>query len=147
MRKAVLLMAMLAMVLAVAAPALAESTAAPGPGDVDLGLEGVAVTSTTPNKATGEVVISGTVTCSEPQSVFVQGSVRQDVGRFNTVQGFGGTEVFCQGQTPFSFSVSPFEGRFGGGQATVSASAFACDEFGCDSAEAGPIDTKLRPSR
>ena len=150
MRKLALLVAMLAMALATAVPGLAESTAAPGPGDSDLGLEGITVTSITLDKKTGQVVVSGTVTCTEPLSVSVQGSVRQDVGRFNTVQGFGGTEVLCDGETPFGFTVSPFEGRFGGGRATVEAAAFAfddSDEFGIDFAETGPINTKLTPSR
>jgi hypothetical protein len=143
MKKLAVLVAMLAMALVAAVPALA----APGPGDSDLGLDGITVTSTTIDSKTKELTVSGTVTCSEPLSVFVQGSVRQDVGRFNTVQGFGWTEVACEGETPFSFTVSTFEGRFGGGSATVNADAFACNEFGCDSAEVGPISTKLTPSR
>ncbi len=147
MRKMAVLVAMLAMALVAAVPALAQSTAEHGPGDSDLGLDGITVTSTTIDSKTKELTVSGTVTCSEPLSVFVEASVRQDVGRFNTVQGFGGTEVACEGETPFSFTVSTFEGRFGGGSATVDAGAFACNEFDCDSVEVGPISTKLTPSR
>ena len=148
-----LVVAMLAMVLVAAGSALAQEAAAPGPGrpggpSVDnLGLEGITVTSTTLDKKTKEVTVSGTVTCSSPLSVFVQSSVRQDVGRFNTVWGMGGTEVACDGETPFSLTISPFKGRFGGGSAEVFAGAFASTELGLDAAETDPIDTKLSPSR
>ena len=137
-----MLVAMLAMVLVAAVPALAESFVEPA--DSDLGLDGITVTSTTLDKKTKQVIVSGTVTCSSPISVFVDSFVRQDVGRFNTVEGFGGTEILCDGETPFSLAVSSFEGRFGGGNATVFADAFTCDEFGCDSAQVGPMSTKLR---
>ncbi len=144
MKKLAVLVAMLAMPLVTAVPALA----APGPGDSDLGLDDITVTSTTIDSKTKELTVSGTVTCSEPLSVFVEASVRQDVGRFNTVHGGGGTEVACDGETAFSLTASTFEGSFGGGSATVDADAIACnDEFDCDFAEVGPISTKLTPSR
>ena len=151
MKKLAILVAMLAMALTTAIPALAQEAAAGGPGGPggpdDLGLESINITSTTIDPKTKEVTVSGTVTCSSPLDVFVQSNVRQDVGRFNTIQGFGGTEVACDGETPLSLKVSPFEGRFGGGGAEVSAGAFAFNELGSDAAEVGPIDTKLTPSR
>jgi hypothetical protein len=73
---------------------------------------------------TGEAVISGTLTCSEPASGDVFLELRQDVGRF-IIRGFGATSFACEGETAWSATVMSDDGLFRGGPAKVSAFASA----------------------
>jgi hypothetical protein len=93
----------------------------------------VTVDSGRVNTKTGEVTISGTVTCSSVAdfadiSVFV----RQPLGRF-TIHGSGFMGADC-GPTPTDWIVSLTgeNGKFSAGRATVTADAFACDPSSCD---------------
>lgn len=72
----------------------------------------------------GRHVVSGTITCGEPQQVALSLQGRQRVGRHHIW--FGGSyEVLdCDGPTPFSTPVRAFGGRPAGGPATVTVSAY-----------------------
>jgi hypothetical protein len=78
------------------------------------------------NAATGEVTISGTVTCAEPLSGVLDGSVRQRIGR-TFITGFFFTEFECDGETSWQVQLVADNGLFAGGRVEVSASAFAFD--------------------
>jgi hypothetical protein len=71
----------------------------------------------------GVATISGTVSCSSPVPVIVQGQVVQHVGRINITAEFF-TFVFCDGETAWSAPVQSPGGKFAGGKATVDAFAF-----------------------
>jgi hypothetical protein len=75
---------------------------------------------------TGVATIRGTVSCSEPVSGFVQGTVQQRIGRTLYTGGFF-TFFDCDGVTPWQVQVVADNGLFAGGQAQVSATALAFD--------------------
>jgi hypothetical protein len=108
-------------------------TAEEAPPPIELGLTIDPTGSVRPK--TGTVEIRGTLTCSAPTFAGVDVFVEQRNGRA-LIQGGGFTEVECDGTTPFSVTVTGFNGLFTGGKATVQASAIACDEFGCSFADA-----------
>ena len=89
--------------------------------------------SATVDPRTGEVTISGTVTCSAPLEAQVYGGVNQPVGRTDSVEGFGYGAFYCDkdGQ-PYSFSLFPYRGRFAPGRAVITVDAYVCNEFTCD---------------
>jgi hypothetical protein len=68
---------------------------------------------------TGTVSISGTATCSIPGWFWVDGEVRQRVGRL-FVSGWVEAMGECDGVTPFTATTSYTTGRFAGGPAEVS---------------------------
>jgi hypothetical protein len=78
------------------------------------------------NAATGEVTISGTITCAEPVSGTLDGFIRQRIGR---VFLFGGFFTFfeCDGVTSWQVQVVADGGLFVGGRVEVNANAFAFD--------------------
>jgi hypothetical protein len=80
----------------------------------------------------GSATISGTVTCTGVADFAgLNGSLTQTVGRF-TISGFFFSSFTCDGTTQtWTATVTSSNGRFGGGQATVQASAFACNSSGC----------------
>ena len=85
---------------------------------------------------TGEVTVSGTVTCAGEDTVFIDGMVRQRKGRV-FIEGFFFTEVECSaGTTPWSATVEFSNGLFTSGRAdvTVFASSESDDVFVEDSA-------------
>ncbi|WP_437975830.1 hypothetical protein WMF11_50035 [Sorangium sp. So ce295] len=77
--------------------------------------------------AAGTAVVSGTVTCSRPVLVNVFGELRQRVARHFEIVGFFGTDVFCESEIPWSATIDPDTGFFKGGQAVVTATAYAFD--------------------
>jgi hypothetical protein len=89
----------------------------------------------TVNPRTGVATVSGTVTCSSPTDVSIDGRLRQRVGRI-LISGFFFTSVACDGSAAWSATATGENGVFGPGEATVEAFAFACDEFGCADAQA-----------
>ncbi|MDQ3974117.1 MAG: hypothetical protein M3276_07260 [Actinomycetota bacterium] len=100
---------------------------------------------------TGDVTITGTITCS-PAADFagVDGEVRQRVGR-QFISGFFFTfSEPCVGETPFVGEVQRPSGVFKPGTATVDAFAFGCiegeDEFVCDD-DFETATIRLRPTR
>ncbi len=77
---------------------------------------------------TGSVVIRGGYTCTEADSGIITGQLTQQVGRRFTVSGGGiyGDNLICDGQArPFSFTITPQQGEFAGGRATLQLYAYA----------------------
>jgi hypothetical protein len=75
---------------------------------------------------TGVATIRGTVTCAEPASGTLDGSVQQRIGRSLLNGGFF-TFFECDGVTPWEVQVSAFDGLFVAGRLQVSVRAFAFD--------------------
>lgn len=88
------------------------------PGAVDLG---------------GNATISGTLDCAGtvPAGVSVSGTVRQSVGRLNSVTGSFATTVACGKGVTWTALAQPTAGKFTGGAATVNVAASACNVAGC----------------
>jgi hypothetical protein len=78
------------------------------------------------NAATGEVTISGTITCAEPVSGTLDGFIRQRFGRVFLTGGFF-TFFECDGVTSWQVQVVGDNGLFAGGRVEVTANAFAFD--------------------
>lgn len=80
--------------------------------------------------STGLATVSGTVSCSEDSSFLnVFGDVTQRAGRANITASFA-ESIFCAGgeePTSWSFTFEGQNGRFVGGRASVTVSAFGCD--------------------
>ena len=144
----------LALVLGLVLAAMPMSTVladtGPGGGNADLGLESVTITGGTVASKTSLVTMNGSITCTQDLTAFVEVDVSQVVGRFNTIRGFGGTEVTClaaDGTASFSTSFFADQGKFAPGNVTVNAFADVsfCDEVDCfdDSAFFGPATIHL----
>jgi uncharacterized protein DUF6299 len=103
---------------------------APPPPEVSLTVDPVG----TFDPKSGSATISGTVTCTGTADFAgINGNVTQTVGRF-TINGFFFTSFTCDGTTQaWTATVTSSNGKFAGGQATVQASAFACNQSGCGS--------------
>jgi hypothetical protein len=109
----------------------------------------VTIDQATVDPRTGEVTLSGTVTCSEPALVDIFGELRQQVGRIFTVRGFFGVFVECPGPegTTFSVTVIADQGRFTPGRARLIAFIFGCvpdPELGCVRTFFEELDTTIR---
>jgi hypothetical protein len=74
----------------------------------------------------GEAIVSGSLTCSQPASANVSGTLRQEVGRL-VIQGPFSTDFECEGRTAWNATVTSDSALFRGGKAKfiASASAFA----------------------
>lgn len=81
----------------------------------------------------GSATVSGTATCTGVADFAgVNGTLTQTVGRF-TISGFFFAPLTCDGLShPWTAEVTSSNGRFGGGQATVQATAFAFGPGGFD---------------
>jgi hypothetical protein len=147
----------IALVFAVVPTAVAD-TGEPEVGD--LGLDGITISRLAVLKS-GDVRVAGTIQCSEDlEWVEVQFALRQDVGRFHTVFGYGWDETACSadvGSATFSVIVEPDQGRFGPNRAQFEGGAYVeqCwwgpdeeDEI-CvwDEAWIGPTVMKVRRGR
>lgn len=119
--------------------------APPPPPPLTIALDVNSVGSVVPK--TGAATISGSVTCSRPAFVNVSGELQQKAGRV-LIRGFFGTFFECDGQTPWSASVTGENGRLVGGKALTSvfASAFDPETGEFVSAEA-TTTVQLRGSR
>jgi hypothetical protein len=97
---------------------------------------------------TGAVLVTGTVTCSEP-TVFTDAfaDVRQPVGRFKTIRGFAGEPLGpCEEESPFELLVLPESGSFKPGTAFLFVSTSGCldaEATICDS-DSTSLVVKLR---
>lgn len=82
----------------------------------------------------GVATISGTVSCTGSNWVYIEVGVRQSVGRF-AVSGWGYDEPGCSPEpTAWQTRVSAWNGKFAGGKAQVSLFAGTCnDDDECDS--------------
>ena len=78
---------------------------------------------------TGQVTLSGTVTCSGiPGPVFIDAFLQQRKGRA-LISGFGFVEIEeCSGETPWSAVILGENGLFTGGKATADVGAFSFDD-------------------
>ncbi len=78
------------------------------------------------DRVSGAALISGTVICNRPVDIFLNGTVRQTVGRFNVIEASFYQTVPCDSVTTWQASAMSPAGRFGGGSAYVhlNASAF-----------------------
>jgi hypothetical protein len=103
----------IALVFSVVPTAVADTG---GPEVGDLGLDGITVGKIAVLKS-GDARITGTIECSEDLDwISVDFYLRQNVGRFHTVIGYGWEEVACSadaGSATFSVVVEPEQGRFG----------------------------------
>jgi hypothetical protein len=103
---------------------------APPPPEVDVTVD----LAGTFDSKTGSATISGTVQCSGAEAVFIDVTVNQNVGRLFTISGLGTDDALCTGTPqPWSVEVLPMSGKFKGGTAMSSTSAFACTDFDCGS--------------
>lgn len=77
-----------------------------------------------------QVLLQGTVTCTVPTTVFIDGRLRQVVRRF-FIDGFFETAVECDGETPFSVVFEGSNGviRRGPAEVTLDATASTPDDF------------------
>jgi len=96
----------------------------------------------------GTATVHGTVTCSKPAFVELSGELSQQAGRAS-VFGFLSALLPCTGEASWQATVEGENGRFAGGRADLSVSAFASAEGEFDFAEAsGPVLLKgTRPPR
>lgn len=81
----------------------------------------------------GVATISGTVSCTGSDWVYMEVSLRQSVGRF-AVSGWGYDERDCSPEpAAWQIGVSSWNGKFAGGKAQVSLFAGTCNDEECDS--------------
>lgn len=100
---------------------------APPPPTVDITVDPTARF----NAQTGGVTVTGTATCTDGASGFVDLTLEQRVGRF-IVRGFGGAELLCDGTTqPWSAEIFGDSGLFKGGRALALTFGVACNVFDC----------------
>jgi len=93
----------------------------------------------------GSASVNGTFTCTGVADFSgIQGQLTQTVGRFS-VSGFFFTSAPCDGVAhTLTAQVTPQNGKFAGGPATVQAFGFACNASGCGQAE---VTRQVRLSR
>jgi hypothetical protein len=97
---------------------------APPPPSIDVTVDSGTFTQS------GAATVSGTVVCDPGAFGFVQVQLRQRAGRV-FIDGFGSTDLICDGTVqPWTVEVVG-NGLFKGGAATVIAFASACNEFTC----------------
>lgn len=97
-------------------------TELPPPPDVDIAVDPVGSF----DSRTGTATITGTITCSADAVAFIEGQVRQAVGRF-TITGYGFTELVCDGtEQAWSMVVAGENGQFKGGKALSLTYGLAC---------------------
>ena len=96
----------------------------------------LSIDSATVDNKTGQVIVTGTVSCSEPALIYLGVEVTQAVGRKAGVEGSNWADsVECnQDGVPFKESVFARSGRFGPGQAVIRLSASGCGATWCDNA-------------
>lgn len=93
--------------------------------------------------STGIATLRGTVTCTGSAGVYIDGSLRQRVGRL-FIDGYGSNFFSCDGTTPWSMEVSSDDGLFAGGRADANVFAAVFDE---DSFAFGSATVRLNGSR
>ena len=76
---------------------------------------------------TGEATIYGTVTCSEPTMLGIDSWLRQRSGRLY-IDGWGFTEVQCDGTATWEITIADANGLFTGGKADAQVNAFSFDQ-------------------
>jgi hypothetical protein len=75
------------------------------------------------------VTVSGTITCDLVASGYIDGEVRQIVGRFHAIRGWFSASTSCTPEPArWSGSAQPFDGKFAAGSAQVDAYSYAYAE-------------------
>jgi hypothetical protein len=132
-KRAISLFIGVALALALAAPVAADTG-----GEADLGLDAIAITSVAVDTRSGAATVHGAVVCSADIEGYAGVELRQTIGRFFTVGGWGDGWFSCSaatGSAAFHVVVQPYEGKFGGGPATAYAYA---ETVQCSDAEEDP---------
>jgi hypothetical protein len=129
MRRFAMVTALIAILLMTAAPVAADTEPPGDPPDPIVVL--VTVDSGTVAGRTGVATVRGTLTCDQDALGLVSGEMRQRVGRLHTIRGWYFAEVQCS-TTPVAWSatVTPDQGKFAGGSASVIGWAEAYTETG-----------------
>lgn len=93
---------------------------------------GMIIESTTIVPRTGEVIVSGTITCSEQGAEFLNISVRQPIGREDSISGsITRTDLPCdEDGEPYTVSIFAFLGSFKPRFAVIDASFTVCPPTG-----------------
>jgi hypothetical protein len=83
---------------------------------------------------TGVASVRGSASCNRATHVFVSGELKETVANRGVVDGFYFTEFDCSPPSAtWEATVVPTAGSYGAGKATVTGSAFSCDQyFSCD---------------
>jgi hypothetical protein len=92
----------------------------------------------------GVATVGGSVSCNRALRVSVFGELIQPIANHAELRGTYFTEVDCQGSGKWTASVSPQNGRFKGGKAKLSGTAFSCDQFGSCDFESAQREIQLR---
>ena len=96
---------------------------------------------------TGDVSVTGTYSCRYANRLSMAVSLSQPVGRF-LINGDGYAEVTaptCDGSTrPFTVTVTPATGRYGGGKAEATVYSTACNAFLCKDQAPMTVEVSLR---
>jgi hypothetical protein len=81
----------------------------------------------------GNATISGTLDCTgtAPTGASVSGTVRQSVGRLNSVTASFATTIACGKGLTWTALAQPTTGKFTGGAVTVNVAASVCNVAGC----------------
>jgi hypothetical protein len=114
-----------------------DVTEAPPPPELSLTINSAGSV----RSSTGEVTISGTLDCSTSASAFVSVDIQQRKGR-SIIQGNGFTDLLCEGETPWSLTLTGFNGLFTAGKVQVQAFVQACT-FVCTFTE-GSANVQLK---
>ena len=99
---------------------------------------------------TGNVTVTGTVTCSETAVLEVLVTVRQSRGSAKLTEGAGGATVTCgTSATAYTVTTAPLlgSGRFHAGEVSINAFAQLCTASGCEGSRGVDATVQLRPSR
>jgi hypothetical protein len=116
--------------------------------EVDLTVE-VTYDQATVDPRTGQVTLSGTITCSERAFVTLLVVLRQEAGPTPTAQAFFGVSVVCPGPEGITWSrtVTGGEGRFHPGPVRLIARVIGCvfeSRLGCVKFFFEDLDTTIR---
>ena len=103
------------------------------PFDIDLAIDRYGSVSA----KTGIATVRGGVSCNRDARIYLSGELKQTVANRVVVVGYFYTELDCLfPATAWNVSVSTSSGRYSAGSATASVTAYSCDQFSCNSAEA-----------
>jgi hypothetical protein len=127
MRQLILIVAVVSGSLLLAASPVAADTTPGGSTPIVVNLTLDTVGSI--DKQTGAVTVSGTITCDQAADGYIEGEVRQIVGRFHTVHGWFSASTSCSPEPArWSGSAQAFDGKFAGSSAQVDAYSYAYAE-------------------
>ncbi len=125
---------------------LLGTTAAPVAAQETEMFSGFTITSATVDPRTGEIVVSGTVTCARTGLFFVGVSMRQQAGRV-PIYGGAWAEVQCNevGQVVAFTATGGSDGKFTPGRVDLFVEAYGeCSEFHCEFQFLGDMTIRLR---